>query len=256
MNLINNASEAVGDAPGIISIDSGTRYCTRMALDHWVLGADVDEGEYVYLEVSDTGSGMNAETQRRIFDPFFSTKGQSRGLGLAAVLGIVRAHGGTIQVESAEGVGTAFSVYLPAAAAEAEPIAPDVADDGAPCGTGRVLVIDDDPSVRRVATAMLERAGYETAQAADGFEAIRCFEERATAVACVVLDLSMPRMSGEQTLRELKRLRPEVPVVLSSGYAADQLLDRIGPVAAVVDKPYTTGSLLRAVADAIGESAG
>jgi len=113
MNLITNASEAVGDAEGTISIGSGTRHCTRMELDSWGLGADLDEGEYVYLEVRDTGVGMNSETQRRIFDPFFSTKGQSRGLGLAALLGIVRAHGGAIQVESREGIGTAFTVYLP-----------------------------------------------------------------------------------------------------------------------------------------------
>jgi signal transduction histidine kinase/CheY-like chemotaxis protein len=253
MNLITNASEAVGDAEGTISIGSGTRHCTRMELDSWGLGADVDEGEYVYLEVRDTGVGMNSETQRRIFDPFFSTKGQSRGLGLAALLGIVRAHGGAIQVESREGIGTAFTVYLPPSTAKAEVVAPDATPDRATRGTGRVLVVDDEPSVRRVAAAMLGGAGYEIELAADGLEAIRCFEERGDTFACVVLDLVMPRFSGEQTLLALKRLRPEVPVLISSGQATEELLARIDPatVAAVVDKPYTTGVLLHAVADAI-----
>jgi len=248
MNLITNASEALGERPGVISISTGAMACDRAYLLDSVSGTDLPAGRYVFLEVSDSGCGMDAETQRRIFDPFFTTKFTGRGLGLAAVLGIVRGHGGSIRVRSQPGKGTTFTVLLPALDTPARPTEKPMAAPQPWHGDGTVLLVDDEPGVRRVGEEMLEVLGFRVLTAADGVEAVHVFRQHADAIACVILDLTMPRMNGEEAFRELRRIRGDVRVVLSSGYDEQDVTRRFfgeGPTG-FVQKPYTV-DLLREV---------
>jgi PAS domain S-box-containing protein len=220
MNLVLNGAEATEDRAGVIRVTTGVMDADAAYLASTHLSPDLPEGSYVFLEVADNGRGMNAETVTRIFDPFFSTKFTGRGLGLAAVLGIVRGHNGALKVESQEGVGTTFRLLLPAstviASAEVETVEP------APIwhGRGLALVVDDEPSVRHVATRMLVSMGFEVETAASGAEAAELLHERpAEAFSVVLLDLTMPGSRGDETYRELSAIRPGLPIILMSGYS-------------------------------------
>ncbi|MGB2755670.1 MAG: PAS domain S-box protein [Phycisphaerae bacterium] len=261
MNLLTNASEAVGDAGGTITAATGTLYADRPYLQEASLDDDLSEGPYVFLEVSDTGCGMDAETQAKIFDPFFSTKFSGRGLGLAAVLGIVRGHLGAVRVYSEPGHGTTVKILFPAADVEGqgthEPAAP--AEDAAPGpaegfrGSGTVLVIDDEPSVRDVARAILERAGFEVLVDASGREGLERFRACADRIVAVLLDMTMPDLAGEEVFAELRSIRPEVPVILSSGYNEQDATRRFAPagLAGFIQKPYLPADLLSKVRAAL-----
>jgi CheY-like chemotaxis protein/two-component sensor histidine kinase len=170
----------------------------------------------VVLEVSDTGPGIDAKSMPRIFEPFFTTKGAGRGMGLAAIRGIVDNHGGEIRVVSREGKGTTCTVLLPVSTVPAatEPLS----TEGQPAGTGRVLLADDEDDVRSVVRAMLETLGYEVIEARDGLEAVEIFRRRAAEIDLVILDLVMPRLTGEAALRQMRRITPVVPAILVSGY--------------------------------------
>jgi signal transduction histidine kinase/CheY-like chemotaxis protein len=219
MNLVLNGAEATEGKPGVIRVTTGVMDADAAYLASTHLSPDLPEGRYVFLEVADNGRGMNAETVSRIFDPFFSTKFTGRGLGLAAVLGIVRGHNGALKVESQEDVGTTFRLLLPAstivASAETETVEP------APIwhGRGLALVVDDEPSVRHVATRMLVSMGFEVETAASGPEAIDLLQERPEAFSVVLLDLTMPGSRGDETYRELSAVRPGLPIILMSGYS-------------------------------------
>jgi two-component system, cell cycle sensor histidine kinase and response regulator CckA len=218
MNLITNAAEAIGSGPGTVTVATGVETLTPDTQAHWRLNPHVPPGEYVYLEVRDTGSGMTEDVRARIFEPFFTTKFTGRGLGLAAVLGIVRTHGGAIGIETAPGRGTTFRVWLPASALPGE-AAPSQADSAVPRSfTGRVLLVDDDPMVRDVLRRQLEVLGFTVAVASNGKEALDRFGDRLADLAVAVLDATMPVMGGKETLRELKRRRPSLPVILCSGH--------------------------------------
>jgi PAS domain S-box-containing protein len=238
MNLITNASDACLGRPGEIAVTTGV-----VDLDAGsALGVGAEEplpaGRYVFLEVTDTGCGMDAETLPRIFDPFFSTKRTGRGLGLAAVLGIVRGHRGAIRVTSEPGHGSSFQVLLPACDAP-EPDAPAGVETWRPGGT--VLLVDDEEDVRRAAAAMLESLGFEVLEAEDGVSALQAFRRHADRVDLVLLDLTMPRLDGARTLRRMRALRPDVRVVVSSGYAEDDVRERFArgePPAGYLRKPY------------------
>jgi len=218
MNLIINASEAIGDRSGVISLTTGAMWCERDYLAETYLDEGLGEGMYLTLEVADTGVGMSPEVRARIFDPFYTTKYTGRGLGLAAVIGIVRGHGGAIRVYSEAGRGTTFKILLPAAVNTAMPAEFTAPPADAWRGKGIVLVVDDEESLRALLRHMLQRMGYEVVLAADGREGLAVFKEHADREPIVLLDLTMPHLDGAGTFRELRRIDPNVRVVLMSGY--------------------------------------
>ncbi len=248
MNLIINASEAIGDRSGTITVRTGVMNCDRRYLVQAAFENDLPEGLYVVLEVADTGCGMDHATLSRIFEPFFTTKFTGRGLGLSAVLGILRAHKGGIKVYSEPGKGSLFKVLLPASTApiqsESPPALEIVGWEG-----GRVLFVDDEESVRTLGARMLERMGFEVTVAADGREALEIFAQRPGEWSLVVLDLTMPQMGGEEAYRRLRELRADIPVVLASGYSSEELGARFASkgFAGFLQKPFTMVELQRAV---------
>jgi len=247
MNLITNASEAIGDRSGAISIATGVMEAGREYLGGTYLDEDLPEGYYVFMEVADTGCGMDEKTRSKVFDPFFSTKFTGRGLGLAAVLGIVRGHGGAIKVYSELGKGTTFKVLLPCS--ERPPQAAP-AEGAEPAETrrdsGLLLVADDEEGVRTIAKRMLEGAGFTVLTAGDGRECVDVFRERADEIAAVLLDMTMPHMDGEETFRELRQIRPDVRVILTSGYNEQEATSRFTGkgLAGFIQKPYRYDDLL------------
>ena len=243
MNLITNASDALAGRAG-----TGDRAGpapstpTRSMLAGTYLNEELPAGEYVYLEVTDSGVGMDAATRARIFEPFFTTKFTGRGLGLAAVLGIVRGHKGAIDVTSEPGCGTTFRVLFPAP--PRSPEAP-VARNVAPAewkGSGVALVVDDEEAVRGVARHVLERSGFSIVEAATGEEALAICSAHADALRIVLLDLTMPGMSGEATLSELQRQWPSLPVIVSSGFMPDDSNGLSG--VPFLAKPYRPSELV------------
>jgi two-component system, cell cycle sensor histidine kinase and response regulator CckA len=257
MNLIANAAEAIGDNEGRIVLGSSARIFTRDELDAHEAATGLEPGEYVHLWVSDTGSGMSPEIRARIFDPFFTTKATGRGLGLAAVQGIVLGHGGSITLESTRGFGTRFSVLLPRVPAPDES-PPRQAESGPEAQGTRVLVVDDEPQVRKILGDMLEHGHYSVIRAGDGEEAIEVFRREADSIDCVLLDLSMPKLDGEEVFQELRKIREDVRVVLISGYAEQEILDRFHGtgLAGVVQKPARRQILLSRIATAVGRTDG
>jgi signal transduction histidine kinase len=252
MNLITNASEAIGAEHGAIVVTTGTMEVDRAYLTESQLGADLAPGCYVFVEVQDDGQGMHPATQARIFDPFFTTKFTGRGLGLAAVLGIIRAHRGAIRLTSTPERGTTIRVLLPCGEEPAN--LPGAAPEAAAADTsltGTVLVVDDEPSVRAVARRILESQGFTVRVAAGGIEALQILRGDPSAVDIVLLDMTMPDMSGTITLAELLRIRPGLPVLLSSGYVQDDTGSDT-PAAGFIQKPYRPSDLVSAVRRALG----
>jgi CheY-like chemotaxis protein len=209
-----------------------------------LFGADqLVTGTYVFLEVHDTGHGMDETTKQKIFDPFFTTKFTGRGLGLAAVLGIVRGHRGAVKVYSNPGKGTTFKVYFPASQTQTIPAKEATPDRHR--GHGLVLVIDDDAAVRKTACRMLSRFGYTTIEAEDGREGVEIFERRRDEIALVIVDMTMPKMNGEETFTEIRRIRGDVPVILTSGYNEIEATRRFTSkgLAGFLEKPFTPSDL-------------
>jgi len=248
MNLITNASEAIGEKEsGLVTLATRMLHCSQEYLSQSRLLETAPEGDYICLEVSDTGSGMDKEAKERLFDPFFTTKFSGRGLGMSAVLGIVRGHSGAIMVESEAGKGTTIRVLFPALDQPAEAAFEEATSHAASMwhGEGTILLVDDEEAVRNFGTRMLERMGFEVITASDGQEAVELFPKHAEDIVCVLLDLSMPRMDGEQTFYELRRQKGDLPIILSSGYSEHDLEERfLGEgVAAFIQKPYQTRAL-------------
>jgi PAS domain S-box-containing protein len=241
MNLITNASEALDDRPGVISLTTGAFYHEGQPLSTGPVQQPLPIGMYVTLEVTDTGIGMDEETVSRIFDPFFTTKFTGRGLGLAAVQGIIRGHGGAILIDSAPGKGTTFRVLLPACEPARGTYAPEKTPDRTDwSASGMALLADDEETVRAVGRRMLERIGFEVLTARDGQEAVDLFRRHHRAIRAVLLDLTMPGLDGEAASRELAEIDPSVPVILCSGYTEQAIAERFAdnPPAAFVQKPY------------------
>ena len=255
MNLITNASEAIGEKSGVVAISTGAMDCdsdylntanfaTRIGIDDPLM-----EGVYIYFEVADTGCGIDGDIMEKLFDPFFTTKFTGRGLGMAAVLGIVRGHKGAIKIYSEIDKGTTIKILFPA-----------TTDDlGLKVRTGReqlnalnwraeglVLIADDEESVCAVGKLMLERVGFTVLTAADGREAVDVFCSHADRIVCVVLDLTMPHLNGEQVFSEMRRIKPGVKVILSSGYNEHDATQRFSGkgLAGFLQKPYQSVALV------------
>ncbi len=256
MNLITNASEALAERDGLIRISTGTIRADSQYLADTFLHDNLVPGLYVYVEITDNGCGMDTQTKARLFDPFFTTKFIGRGLGLAAVLGIVRGHNGAIKLWSEPGKGTTFRVLFPCSDMTVE-VEPDAEAGGdaseAWTGSGTLLVVDDEEGVRNVVQMMLERSGFTVLTAADGLEAISLFEKHADEIRAVILDLSMPHMNGGEVFLELRGIRPGVRVILASGYTAEHARSHfqdMGP-AGFIQKPFVIQTLLEAIQAAL-----
>jgi PAS domain S-box-containing protein len=247
MNLITNASEALGEKEGAISVS-----VTQVRVGPDSRATNLSHGDYVRLEVSDTGCGMTEEVQARIFDPFFTTKFAGRGLGLAAVQGVIRNHGGIINVTSAPGQGSRFEVLLPCAG-QAEADASDITVT-APAGevgnlAGTVLFIEDEDALCLAVSKMLRRKGLKVIEAADGKTGIDLFRASAPQIDVVLLDLTLPGLSGGEVLRELRRIQPDMKVIIMSAYGQDRVLEAIGEQQPwlYIRKPYQFSELIALV---------
>ncbi len=223
MNLVINASDAIGTSSGTIRLTTGMRAFDRSFLSQTYLDEIPEPGIYLFLEVHDDGCGMTHQTLDRLFDPFFTTKTTGRGLGLAALLGIVRGHGGAVRVESEEGVGSSFTILFPLAEGlEKHTDSQGVAEASAvqrPVKEGYLLFVDDEELVRAVGRSALEKAGYQVLLAENGRRAVEIFQQRHEEIVAVILDMMMPELDGVETLAELRRLRPSIKGLLSSGYS-------------------------------------
>jgi PAS domain S-box-containing protein len=254
LGLTANAGEAMSSKPGTVWIRTGTMRATASFLADTHGTPSPPEGDYVYMEVADTGEGMDGATRARIFEPFFTTRFPGRGLGLATALGIVRAHGGVFKISSEVDRGTSVRVLLPRAASGGVPLAP--ASRLVPRGPGgRILVVDDEDWVLELTREFLERSGYQVLTASGGREALDCFRERADEIDAVVLDLAMPDIDGERVLMEMRRLRDDVPVILATGYDPEWTASRLGATAfaGLLRKPYEPEVLIRRLREALGE---
>ena len=249
MNLITNASEAIVEKAGVITITTGVEAFDAGYLSNSRLNEKPPAGRFAYVEVSDTGCGMDEETTERLFDPFFTTKFMGRGLGMAAVLGIVRGHKGAIMMESTVGQGSTIRVLFPAAEAVSAAMASDSAQfpvqSGARALSGIVLVVDDEEVVRDVCATFVQTLGFHAITAADGEEGLRLFMRHTDEIGCVLLDLTMPRMDGISAFREMKRLRPDIPVILCSGYDEQEAMGHFTNegLTGFLQKPYSLEDL-------------
>jgi signal transduction histidine kinase/CheY-like chemotaxis protein len=241
MNLVINAADAIHDRSGTVTIRVDRILADADYLANAHPEAGLEPGHYATLEVADTGIGMDRETQERIFDPFFTTKFTGRGLGLAAVLGIVRGHAGALRVYSEVGHGSTFRVVLPLSASSPVP-SHDAAESWRSEAT--VLVVDDDAMVRSVARRLLEAFGLTVHVAEGGPEAIARLAAAPDAIDAVLLDMTMPEMSGADVFIRLREVRPDLPVVLMSGYHEDELSEEVGAgISGFVQKPFTPADL-------------
>lgn len=257
LNLITNASDAIGDHEGRIVLRSGVDRVENGRFVDADFETELPEGRYSYVQVSDNGCGMDKDTQERLFEPFFTTKLKGRGLGLAAVSGIVRGHRGALKLESTLGEGTVMTVLLPCYGGSEEldklNSSPESRSDSDWHGSGTVLVVDDEEHIREIAESILENAGFSVVSAVDGLDAIELFRERNGEFSAILLDFSMPQMNGEETFLELRRMRDGIPIVISSGYMKEEVVERLLGTnsATFLQKPYRTTELLSALREVL-----
>ena len=251
MNLVINSAEALADRTGSIVIATDVVHATAEYFAATHLAPEIPPGEYVALEVRDTGVGMSAEVQARIFDPFFTTKFTGRGLGLAAVLGIVRGHHGALKVESEEGAGTRFHVLLPVADGPVEARPTATGNDERWRSSGKILVIDDEEILRTTTGAMLELFGLTPVCAEDGYAGIEAFAASPDDVRLVLLDLTMPNLDGLQTLERIRAIRPNAPILLMSGFTEQEVARRFAghELSGFLQKPFKLSTLREKLAE-------
>ena len=248
MNLVINAAEAIDDVEGTICVSTGMHWLVPEEIRNMHLG-ELNPGTHVYVRVSDTGRGMDEDVRARIFDPFFTTKFTGRGLGMAAVSGIIRGHRGAIRVDSTPGKGSMFTVLFPAlrsdARAEHQKTSDRTPSLAELSGTGTILVADDEKVVIEVSKTALARYGYTVLLAVDGEEALEIFRARSQEIALVLLDIGMPKLSGEEVFHQMKTIRPEVPIIITSGYNDVVAAERFkgAEVNIFLQKPYTADEL-------------
>jgi CheY-like chemotaxis protein len=245
LGLVFNAAEAIGDAKGTVTVSTSHVADGQELADAAPLHDEIPAGPCVVLRVEDDGEGMDPATVSRIFEPFFTTRFTGRGLGLAAALGIVRGHEGAIDVESAPGRGSTFTVYLPAETGERS--ADRTRRSGRDTSTSTVLVVDDEESVLRTTERMLHRLGYRVVLAATGEEALSQLGAHHSEIDAVLLDLELPDMDGVETFREIRLVSRGLPVIVSSGYSERTVEEQFrgGDIAGFIQKPYDMESLRR-----------
>ena len=257
MNLVVNAGEAIGEQVGTVRIRTAAVDADERYLRGALVADELEPGRYVTLEVVDTGTGMDPATRERIFDPFFTTKFTGRGLGLAAVLGIVRGHRGTIRVYSEPGRGSSFNILLPVAEWGPRPASVTPATEPW-TAAGTILIVDDEPAVRAMAAKMLAPTGLAAVTAVDGVDAVAHFEANPDRFSLVLLDLTMPRLGGVETFEAIRRIRSQMPIVLMSGYAEEEASARfVGRgLAGFLQKPFTPSELVAAIRTGLGRPEG
>ena len=252
MNLMTNASEAIGEETGgLVTIRTGVQKIDGTYTHGLLASLPLGPGTYVSLEVSDTGCGMSPEVLEQIFDPFFTTKFTGRGLGLSAMLGILRSHQGSLKVQSELGRGSVFRIFLPALSGNLE--GPELPTADGWRGHGLLLLVDDEPGSRAVARRMAEDLGFHVLEAADGREALALFELRHRDLSAVLMDLTMPHMDGGQAFRRMHEVNPAVPVVLSSGYGGQDVMAEFQGqgLAGFLPKPYQGSQFERVMQQAL-----
>ena len=251
MNLITNAAESIEVPPGTITLSTGLQICDQLCLSKSRLREKPAQGRFVYFEVCDNGAGMTEQVQERIFDPFFTTKFTGRGLGMSAVLGIVKAHSGALFLDSAKGRGTAIRVLFPVAEdtvttpnVKAEPIAASpLADESGLSGT--VLVVDDEKTILKICVTMVEHCGLKAITAHNGADAVDTFRLHRDEIDLVLMDLTMPNMDGVTAMSELRKIRPDIKIILSSGFNEQEIDERVSLQypSGFIRKPYRLKNL-------------
>ncbi len=255
MNLIINASDAIGEENGSITLKTGVKNCSKRHLRNANLGENLEPGKYIFLCVEDTGCGMAENTLKKIFDPFYTTKFTGRGLGLAATLGIVEGHKGAIIVESALGKGTKFEIVLPISHNK-QPVQDTAVQTGSSeHGTGTIFIVDDEELIINLVSRSLKRAGYDVISAKDGLEAVEIYKSRFEEIDLILLDLTMPKLSGEEAFEEIKKINSDAIVVISSGFGEQEAEKRFfgKGLTGFVQKPYTPTSLINKIAQILRE---
>jgi CheY-like chemotaxis protein len=247
MNLIINASEAIGDQQGEIQVSLANTTVIAGQPDKDYNGKAIPPGGYILLQVTDNGCGMDEETKQRIFEPFYTTKFPGRGLGMSAVLGIIKSHSGAMQLFSQLGHGSTFKVYLPAPTSDTAVDEDQTASvPSTPWqGSGTVLLVEDEEQVRLIAKALLKNFGFTVLEAVNGKEALELYQKNAADITLVLTDMGMPVMDGYELFYELKKLKPELPIIISSGYGDAEVSSRIGSdnIAGLISKPYNHNQL-------------
>ncbi len=255
MNLVINGGEAIGERPGTLIVRIRTEQLTERRERLRTAGFPISPGEYIRIDVTDTGDGMDKETRDRIFEPFFTTKFLGRGLGLSAALGIVRGHRGAIGVRSEPEKGTTFTVLLPVlrTAVPLRKSGAEVSPERDLSGVGTVLVVDDDQAVRALAASVLEDAGYTVELAENGIHAIERLRELGPSVSLILLDLTMPELGGAEAALELRRLQPDIPIVAMSGYGDTEVAERFSGarIDDYLPKPFGPDQLAAKVRDVL-----
>lgn len=255
MNLVINASDALTGSHGIIRVHTGVMRADKRYLESTIYDDNLPEGDYAFVEVSDNGAGMTEEVRAKIFDPFFTTKKKGRGLGLATVIGIIRSHGGAIKIHSEPNQGTIFRVLMPVCDKPVEQYPEDEQTGWNWRSQGKVLVIDDEETVRTVSARILEALGFDPVMASNGREGMDKFRTAAADYKLVLTDYSMPVMDGVETYQRLKKMRHDIPVVLMSGYWEEKATHKFGEdLAGFVKKPFSPEQLRDQIKEAIAKS--
>jgi len=252
MNLVVNASESIGNHSGTIVVRTGVCPPGDCRFEQCVIAPENSGGNFVFLEVNDTGPGMDPLTMSRAFDPFYSTKPHGRGLGLASVLGIVRSHRGAVGVDTISGRGTTMTVLIP----QRQTVLPSAPRPQAtPNGTvsGTILVVDDEEYLRVLSARMLSHLGYQVHLASDGVEALNACYRLGSKLDCVLLDLVMPEMDGSEVYAEIRKMSPDLKVLLTSGYHEAEISRRFANrgLAGFLQKPYVLDDLAAKLASVL-----
>jgi two-component system, cell cycle sensor histidine kinase and response regulator CckA len=256
MNLVVNSGDALATEEGSIHIHTGAMRADRAYLDSGYLEEKLPEGDYLFLEVSDNGEGMSPDVQSNIFDPFFTTKREGRGLGLATVIGIVRSHRGAIRVHSQPGQGTLFRILLPASEQPAEQFPEDIQTGWDWLGSGTVLVVDDEETVRTVAARILEALGFTTEICTNGKSAVETMRLAPDRYRLILMDFSMPALDGAKASAAIRKINSSIPIILMSGYWEEKATSSFAEhtVSAFIKKPFTPEKLrdeIRAVIEKV-----